>query len=267
MELSNKVVVITGAGSGIGRSLAECFIDQGVKHVVCTDLDAESAAETAAIIGKKASSATLDVSSQSAIESLIEQTILDFGCIDIFVSNAGYARSGGLKLATDDWKQMMEVHTWAHLNAARAVVPHMIEQGGGYLLNTASAAGLLTQIDSGAYAISKHAAVALAEWLSINYKAKGIGVSVLCPQAVRTNILGSRVKKTVKKSTGQASKDGVLEPEAVAMDCINAIIEERFLVLPHPEVARYFQNKANDYERWLNGMRRFRDRLLAAKKA
>jgi NAD(P)-dependent dehydrogenase (short-subunit alcohol dehydrogenase family) len=267
MDLDNKVVVITGAGSGIGRALAECFVSHGVRHVVCTDLDAASAAETAKIIGEKASSASLDVSSQSAIESLIEQTILNFGGIDVFISNAGYARSGGLKLPTDDWKKMMEVHTWSHLNAARAVIPHMIERGGGYLLNTASAAGLLTQIDSGAYAISKHAAVALAEWLAINYKNQGIGVSVLCPQAVRTNILGPKVMRAAKKSTGQASKDGVLEADAVAQDCINAILEERFLVLPHPEVATYFQNKANDYERWLNGMRRFRDRLLAAKNA
>ncbi|MBT5463852.1 MAG: SDR family oxidoreductase, partial [Gammaproteobacteria bacterium] len=144
-----------------------------------------------------------------------------------------------------------------------AVVPGMIARGRGYLLNTASAAGLLTQLDSGPYAVSKHAAVALAEWLAINYGDQGIGVSVLCPQAVRTNILGkpSGRRSQQKSNSNQAAQDGVLAPETVADDCINAIIAEQFLVLPHKEVAKYFANKANDYERWLRGMRRFRDRL------
>ena len=264
MELNDKVAVITGAGAGIGRALAIGFIAKGARHVVCTDLDATSAAETVELIGDKASSAVLDVSSQSDIEALVQRTLLSQGYIDIFVSNAGYAQGGGLKLDTEDWKKMMEVHMWSHLNAARAVLPSMIERGGGYILNTASAAGLLTQIDSGPYAVSKHAAVAFAEWLSINYQDKGIGVSVLCPQAVRTNILGPRLKNSAKKSTRQASKDGILEPEVVADDCIRAIEEERFMVLPHPEVATYFKRKADDYERWLGGMRRFREKLRSA---
>ena len=154
---------------------------------------------------------------------------------------------------------MMTVHTWAHLAAARAVIPGMIAQGGGYLLNTASAAGLLTQIDSGPYAVSKHAAVGFAEWIAIKYGDQGIGVSVLCPQAVNTNIGGPRAPG--EAMTGQASFDGVLEPETVADACIEAIREERFLVLPHPEVATYFQRKASDHDRWLRGMRRFRDRI------
>jgi short-subunit dehydrogenase len=136
----------------------------------------------------------------------------------------------------------------------------MVSRGGGYLLNTASAAGLLTQINSGPYAVSKHAAVAFAEWVSINYGDQGIGVSVLCPQAVRTNILGPRARGAASNSS-QASGDGVLEPDFVADACLQAVREERFLVLPHPEVATYFQRKANDYDRWLGGMRRFRDRL------
>ena len=144
------------------------------------------------------------------------------------------------------------------LAAARAVVPGMVQRGGGYLLSTASAAGLLTQINSGPYAVSKHAAVALAEWISINYGDQGIGVSVLCPQAVRTNILGPAAKRP---NSTQASADGVLEPEFVADACIQAMEEGRFLVLPHPEVETYFQRKANDYDRWLGGMRRFKDRL------
>ena len=155
----------------------------------------------------------------------------------------------------------MDVHVWSHLAAARAVIPGMVSRGGGYLLNTASAAGLLTQMDSGPYAVSKHGAVAFAEWVSINFGEQGIGVSVLCPQAVRTNILGPAAQKSGRTNSGQASQDGILEPDDVADACIQAMAEERFLVLPHEEVVTYFQRKANDYDRWLNGMRRFRSKL------
>ncbi|MEJ6702551.1 MAG: SDR family oxidoreductase [Pseudomonadales bacterium] len=268
MNIEDKLVVVTGAGSGIGRALAQRFSANGARHVVCTDLDADSALETAALIGEKATGEGLDVSDEAAIESLVQRLESKQGGVDIFVSNAGYALGGGLNLPTEKWRQMMEVHTWAHLTAARAVIPGMIERGGGYLLSTASAAGLLTQIDSAPYAVSKHAAVALAEWLAINYKDRGIGVSVLCPQAVRTNILGKPVAKDAKRKTNsnQAAQDGILEPESVADDCIAAIIDERFLVLPHKEVAKYFANKASDYERWLKGMRRFRERLRQSSK-
>lgn len=271
MEIENKNIVITGAGSGIGRALAIRFAELGAKHVLCTDLNGDNAEETAVMIGGQASGEALDVADRSAIEALVSR-MEEKGGIDIFVSNAGYGQRGGLNLSADDWKKMMEVHTWSHLYAAQAVIPGMIERGGGYLLNTASAAGLLTQIDSGPYAVSKHAAVALAEWISINYQDQGIGVSVLCPQAVRTNILansaGGGAKPKASKSTNQAAQDGVLEPEDVANDCIEAIQSERFLVLPHKEVETYFQRKANDYDRWLNGMRRFRAKLKdAARKA
>jgi NAD(P)-dependent dehydrogenase (short-subunit alcohol dehydrogenase family) len=261
MELQGKNIVITGAGSGIGRSLAVAAAALGAKAVVCTDLNGPNAAETAEMIGPTATSATLDVADEAAIEALVRKTEDELGGIDLFVSNAGYGQRGGLELPTEDWMRMMSVHTWSHLAAARAVIPGMLERGGGYLLNTASAAGLLTQMDSGPYAVSKHAAVALAEWIAINYGDRGIGVSVLCPQAVRTNIGGPRPPGEDMK--GQASYDGVLEPETVADACIEAIREERFLVLPHPEVATYFQRKASDYDRWLGGMRRFRDRIAA----
>lgn len=259
MEIADKVVVVTGAGSGIGRALAIAMAAVGAKHVVCIDLSGDTAAETAGSIGAAASAAALDVGDEQAIEALVQQTEAAHGGIDVFVSNAGYGQRGGLELPTEDWRRMMNVHTWSHLAAARAVVPGMVERGGGYLLNTASAAGLLTQMDSGPYAVSKHAAVALAEWIAINYGEQGIGVSVLCPQAVRTNIGGARPPGEAAK--GQASFDGVLEPETVADACIEAIREERFLVLPHPEVATYFQRKASDYDRWLRGMRRFRERI------
>ena len=256
--LQDKITVVTGAGSGIGRSLAIRFAEKGARAVVCTDLNADNAAETAEMIGKAGTSAALDVGDEAAIEALVAETETTIGGIDIFVSNAGYGQSGGLSLATEDWQRMMNVHAWSHLAAARAVVPGMVQRGGGYLLSTASAAGLLTQINSGPYAVSKHAAVALAEWISINYGDQGIGVSVLCPQAVRTNILGPAAKRP---NSTQASADGVLEPEFVADACIEAMEEGRFLVLPHPEVETYFQRKANDYDRWLGGMRRCKDRL------
>ena len=258
MELTDRIVVVTGAGSGIGRALAHAFHGHGARHVVCTDLNGENALETAAQIGAGASGQALDVADEAAIEALVDRVQNEVGGIDVFVSNAGYGQAGGLDLQTADWERMMRVHTWSHLAAARAVIPGMVERGGGYLLNTASAAGLLTQINSGPYAVSKHAAVAFAEWVAINYGEQGIGVSVLCPQAVRTNILGP---SEGRRSSGQAAQDGVLEPEDVAAACLQAIVEERFLVLPHPEVETYLQRKAADYDRWLNGMRRFKHKL------
>jgi len=271
MELENKVAIITGAGSGIGRALAQGFAQHGARAVVCTDLNADNAEETAAMLGDVGSASQLDVADEQAIEALVKVTEAQYGAVDVFVSNAGYGKRGGLDLATDVWQDMMTVHTWSHLAAARAVLPGMIARGGGYLLNTASAAGLLTQIDSGPYAVSKHAAVAFAEWVLINHADDGIGVSVLCPQAVRTNILNPAGTKTgakpAKTNTRQAAGDGILEPEEVALACIEAMRDERFLVLPHVEVATYFQRKANDYDRWLLGMRRFRARLLGNKRA
>ena len=272
MDITDRIAVITGAGSGIGRALAKRMIDRGARHVVATDLDAANAAETAAMIGDKVTGCALDVGDEAAIEALVADVESNIGGIDIFVSNAGYGQSGGLELSTEDWQKMMTVHTWSHLSAARAVIPGMISRGGGYLLSTASAAGLLTQIDSGPYAVSKHAAVAFAEWVSINYAEQGIGASVLCPQAVKTNIMENAIRRAggelpsdeeraKRRNSNQASQDGVLEAEDVADACISAINDERFLVLPHPEVETYFQCKANDYDRWLNGMRRFKAKL------
>jgi NAD(P)-dependent dehydrogenase (short-subunit alcohol dehydrogenase family) len=275
MDIVDKLVVVTGAGSGIGRALAHQFAAEGARLVVCADLDGDAAQKTASAIGSNSRAVALDVASREAIHDLVMSLEDEQGGIDIFASNAGYAQGGGLALAPEAWQQMMEVHTWSHLYAAQAVIPLMIARGGGYLLNTSSAAGLLTQMDSGPYAVSKHASVALAEWLAINYKDRGIGVSVLCPQAVRTAILSKRRdkddnqredKRGAQKSAGngssnQAAVDGILEPEDVATLCMQAVRDEQFLILPHPEVARYFQNKANDYDRWLNGMRRMRERL------
>lgn len=261
MELAAKTAIVTGGASGIGEAIAEAFVAEGAKAVVVADRDGAGAARVAERLGPVATSAALDVADEAAVTALVAQTEATHGPIDVFVSNAGYGLPGGIELPNEEWTQMMAVHTWSHLYAARAVVPSMIERGEGYLLNTASAAGLLTQMDSGPYAVSKHAAVALAEWLAINYGDQGLKVSVLCPQAVRTNILSDRVRSGEDLDGRQAGQDGVLEPDEVARLCVEAMVEERFLVLPHPEVETYFQRKASDYDRWLNGMRRFRRRL------
>ena len=262
MEFTDTVCVVTGAGSGIGEALAKALAAEGAAHVVVTELDEANAARVATEIGERASSAVFDVADEDAVRQMVAETEASYGPIDVFVSNAGYGLAGGLDLPNDEWTRMMDVHMWAHLYAARAVVPGMVERGSGYILNTASAAGLLTQMDSGPYAVSKHAAVAFAEWLSIRYGDRGIGVSVHCPQAVRTNIM-NRSGGAAAAGARQAGQDGVVEPEVAAQACIDAMREGRFLVLPHPEVETYFQRKANDYDRWLAGMRRFRRRLLA----
>ena len=261
MDVRNRITVVTGAGSGIGRALAERLAREGAKAVVCADLNGDTAEETARSLDGVGSAASVDVSDEAAVNALVEQTERSCGGIDILVSNAGYNLPGGLELPTAEWERMMRVHTWSHLAAARAALPGMIRRGGGYLLNTASAAGLLTQMESAAYAVSKHAAVALAEWIAINHYDDGIRVSVLCPQAVRTNI--NTGEPDADDASNPATLDGVLEPDEVADACLEAIREERFLVLPHPEVATYFQRKASDYDRWLRGMRRFKSRLEA----
>lgn len=268
MELRDRVVVITGAGSGIGEALARAAHAEGARHVVVVDRDGREAARVAADVGGTA--VGIDVRDEAAIRGLVESTERAEGPIDLFVSNAGYVTAAGLEDSNESIQQMWEVHCMAHIYAARAVLPSMIARGEGYLLNTASAAGLLTQIGSMTYSITKAAAVALGEWLSISHHHQGIRVSVLCPQAVRTNIIqnspdfsGRDVERDDEGlfQGGVASGDGVLEPAEVARLCLDAIRHERFLVLPHPEVATYAVRKATDRDRWLAGMRRFQAAL------
>ena len=263
MELNNKVVVVTGGGSGIGEALAHAAKAAGARHLVVADLNGEQAERVAAEVG--GTGVGLDVRDEAAIQRLVAETEDAHGPIGLFVSNAGYVTSAGLEDPNESIQAMWEVHCMAHIYAARAVVPSMIAQGEGYLLNTASAAGLLTQVGSMSYTITKAAAISLGEWLSVSHHHQGIRVSVLCPQAVRTNIVTNSPDNVDgaerELDGGVASGDGVLEPSDVADLCLDAIRNERFLVLPHPEVATYVERKAADRDRWLAGMRRFQTAL------
>jgi NAD(P)-dependent dehydrogenase (short-subunit alcohol dehydrogenase family) len=264
MELRDQVIVITGGGSGIGEGFARRAAAEGARHIVVTDLKGDQAARVAADIGATASAVEVNVADEDAIRRVTSDTIAAHGHIDLFFSNAGYGHRGGMELPNDAFQRMWEVHVMAHIYAARAVLPSMIERKSGYLLNTASAAGLLTQMDSAPYALTKHAAVALAEWLAINHHHQGIRVSVLCPQAVNTNIfagLDGAGRPDNSQPGGQAGGDGMIEPHDVAEACVQALRAEAFWVLPHPEVATYVQRKATDVDRWLGGMRRYANSL------
>jgi NAD(P)-dependent dehydrogenase (short-subunit alcohol dehydrogenase family) len=234
VNVSGKVVIVTGAANGIGLALARRFEAEGARAVVSADL-----------------ANGFDVSKEADIRRLVAATEAQHGQIDLFCSNAGILIEGGVDTPDDDWDRIWDVNVKAHIYAARAVLPGMIARGSGYLLQTVSAAGLLTQPGSAPYAVTKHASLALAEWLSMTHYDQGIRVSALCPQGVRTNMLG-------EPTTGIGAKllETAITPEQVADAVIAGINAERFLILPHPEVAEYFQRKANDYDRWLRGMRR-----------
>jgi NAD(P)-dependent dehydrogenase (short-subunit alcohol dehydrogenase family) len=248
MEVSGKHILVTGGANGIGRALCRAFATAGARRVVVADVDEVGAREVADEIGGIA--APLDVRDPSAIASLVERSIADGGPIDLLCSNAGILVLGGPEVADEDWQRIWEINVMAHVWAARAVLPSMLERGAGYLLNTASAAGLLSQIGSAPYSVTKSGAVAFAEWLSITYGDRGIAVSVLCPQAVRTAMTEG------SDEGGVAGVDGMLEPEAVAGAVLAGLRAEQFLILPHPEVKKYVERKATDPDRWLKGMRR-----------
>jgi NAD(P)-dependent dehydrogenase (short-subunit alcohol dehydrogenase family) len=262
MQLNDKVAVVTGGGSGIGEAIADRFVAEGARHVVVADLHLDRAQEVAGRHGDRASAVAVDVADEAALTAMVESVLDRHGPIDVFVSNAGYGRQGGVELPTEAWDQMWRVHVLAHVVAARAVLPAMIAHGGGYLVNTASAAGLLTQLDSAVYAVTKSAAVSLGEWLAINHHHQGVRVSVLCPQAVRTRILEAFEGPEGRSGPSVASGDGVLEAGEVAGMVVDAMAAERFLILPHAEVQTYVERKATDRDRWLAGMRRFADRLF-----
>jgi len=257
MKIQGKVVVVTGAASGIGKALAARFAQEGARGVVCADLNENDARTVAAAIGPSAMGMRCDVSQESDMNALVVAALEKFGAVDIFCSNAGIIGRHGLDATLKEWRRTMDVNFMAHVLAAKAVVPVMIKQGGGYIVATASAAGLLMQVDSATYTVSKHAAVAFAEWLSVNYAERGIKVSCLCPQGVRTPmLLGPTGDRKSFLSEGSVSA------EDVAGKVMETIEAERFLVLPHPEVAEYEQRKAKDRDRWLAGMRRLRQAIL-----
>ncbi|HEY4940862.1 MAG TPA: SDR family oxidoreductase [Rhizomicrobium sp.] len=252
MQVKGRIVVVTGAASGIGRALARRFAAEGARLVVCSDRNGEGAAATAKEIGGIAF--TTDVAREADLLNMIETVETQHGPIDLFFSNAGIGYGGGAEVSDERWQRIWDVNVMAHVWAARHLVPRMIARGGGYLLSTASAAGLLSQIGSAPYAVTKHAAVGLAEWLAITHGDQGIKVSVLCPQAVRTAM-------TAGNEGGVASVDGMIEPEAVAEACMRAIEAEEFLILPHPEVLEYMRNKTNNYGRWIGGMKKLNRRF------
>jgi NAD(P)-dependent dehydrogenase (short-subunit alcohol dehydrogenase family) len=247
MDIRGKVAIVTGGASGIGAAMAQRFAADGARGVVVADVNLERAQGVAKDIGALA--VKCDVSREADIQALVAATREKFGQVDIFMSNAGIlGRMGGFELEDALWDKMWQVHGMAHVWAARAVVPEMVARGEGYFVITASAAGLLNIVESAPYGVTKHAAVAFAEWLRIAYGRKGVRVSCLCPQSVQTDM--------TKDGTGSAGVNGVLTAEQVAADVVATMHDEKFLVLPHPEVAKYFLNKAQDYDRWLGGMQK-----------
>jgi len=255
MKVKDKVIVVTGGANGIGAAMCRRFKQEGARGVAVVDLDMQSARQVAAEIGGLALQA--DVSVESDIIHVVEETEKKFGPIDLFCSNAGVAYSdepGGMATScpNDKWQKSWEIHVMAHMYAARAVLPGMIARKEGYLLNTVSAAGLLNQIGSAAYSTTKHAAIGFAEALAITHGDDGIKVSIICPQAVATQMLGD------VDDGGPQGVDGIIKPEQAADSVIAGLAAETFLILTHEQVRLYVQRKTSDYDRWLSGMRRFR---------
>ena len=253
MELNGRNIVVTGGGSGIGRALVRRMAAEAPKTIVVADLDIDAAQAVAQAVGGVA--VKTDVSRPDEITALVARAEDAGGPIDLFCSNAGIPGPGGGPEAPDEeWQRTWEVNVMAHVWAARAVLPSMVERGEGYLLSTASAAGLLTQVSAMAYSATKAAAVSVAEWLAINFADAGIKVSCLCPQAVRTPMLDLALEDPVGAAPLMAG--GLLEPEDVAEVVIEAIRDERFLILPHEEVGHHIALKGAEPERWIRGRRR-----------
>ncbi len=252
MEVKNKIAVITGAASGIGAALARRFHLEGAKGIAVADIQAEPLRAVAASIGALA--IPCNVTRESEIQNLVARVEAELGPIDIFCSNAGIARLGDEDAPNEEWQLNWDIHVMAHVYAVRAVAPKMAARGSGYLIHTASAAGLLSHIQSASYATTKHAAVAFAEWVAIKYRDKGIRVSVLAPQAVRTPMTDRPDGASV------ASVDGMIEPEQLADCVIETMAREEFLMLPHPVVRDYMQRKVANIDRWLEGMNRWRSK-------
>ena len=275
MDITGKSAVVTGGASGVGRSLCLGLAERGAAGVVVCDIDAEGAARVAAEIeaaGHRAIAVGADVSKEKDVQALVASAEEAFGQVDLFFSNAGIIVAGGPEASDEAWSRIWAINVQSHVYVARAVLPGMLARGEGYLEITASAAGLLTQLGSAPYAVTKHAAVAFAEWLSVTHGEQGLVVSCLCPQAFTSNLLSTSRRELGTAElpdaeggwtggSAQAAVDGVLTSDQVAQAVLAAVGTEQFLILPHPDVATYEQRRAGDRERWLRGMRRMQARL------
>ncbi len=259
VHIQDKVVVVTGGASGIGKALCEAFAAAGARGVVVADLDGAGAAAVAAGIGPVALGQCTDVASAAQVQALVDLATQRFGQVDIFCSNAGILSRTDADAPVATWQRHWDVNVMAHVHAANAVLPQMLARGEGWLLQTVSAAGLLSQVNAAPYSVTKHAALGFGEWLSIAHGDAGIHVSCLCPQGVRTPMMLS-----ADSDSGRPSflSDGALSAEAVAQCALDGLREGRFLILPHEDVLTFWQRKAQDYERWLRGMRRLRAKVM-----
>jgi len=264
MDIQGKVVVVTGGASGIGKALCQAFAAAGARAVVVSDLDGAGAQAVAAAIAAGAPAGAVlavqaDVAQASQVQALVAQATAQFGQVDIFCSNAGILSRSDADASAATWQRHWDVNLMAHVHAANAVLPQMLARGQGWLLQTASAAGLLSQVNAAPYSVTKHAAVGFAEWLSIAHGDAGIQVSCLCPQGVRTPMMQS-----ADSDTGRPSflGDGALDAAVVAQCALDGLREGRFLILPHAEVLTFWQRKTADVDRWLRGMRRLRAKVM-----
>ena len=265
MLLEDKVAVVTGGASGIGRALAERFAAEGIRGVVVADLQNSEAA--AAEIGERAIGLDGDVADDAHVDLILERAEEAFGPVDIYCANAGIATGMGLEAPDEAWDLIGAVNVHAHVVAARKLVPQWLERGEGYFVSTASAAGLLNQIGDAPYAVTKAGAVAFAEWLAITYGDRGVHVSCLCPMGVKTPLLLGGLELESDEGLGAqvvAAAGNLLEPADVAGDVVDAMREERFLILPHPEVGEFMRRKGDDHDRWLMGMRRLQAQVAGA---
>ena len=257
MDAAGRVIVVTGGAKGIGQALARGFAGAGAEAVIVADVDVGGASATAREVGGTA--VRCDVSRESDVKELIDQVEAQHGRIDIFCSNAGIAVGGGPEAPNDHWQRIWDVNVMSHVFVARHALPGMLSRNEGYLLGTVSAAGLLNHVFAAPYGVTKAAALSFFEWLSIAHGEQGIRVSCLCPQGVKTDMLAAERRLGLEFLT-----DNALEPQAVAEAVLKGVRDEKFLILPHPEVADYFRRKADDYDRWLKGMRRLRAKILSA---
>lgn len=261
MRLDGRVAVVTGGAGGIGAALAGRFVAEGAAAVLVADLDAAAASAVAASIGPAAHGIGVDVADEGQVVELVATAERRWGRIDLFCANAGITAGAGIEASDADWQRAWSVNVLAHLYAARAALPAMLARNEGYLLNTCSAAGLLTAIGDAPYTVTKHAAVGFAEWLAVTYGDRGIRVSALCPQGVRTPMLTDGLAAGHPGARVTAASGAVLTPDQVADAVVDGLAEERFLILPHPEVATFAQRKATDPDGWLAAMRTMVARL------